>query len=276
MGGIWIRIIAVMFISVLAISVLSCSQESRMKTSKSGNALPETAAWMKSASAKLESELAARYGESQRLRAQRGLQQIAEFWRAPDGDQAVFTEFVNRNFAGDKTALDTMFSRFQYLFEQAFGHMTEINREFRQQMDLDAGPIQPYDEFFAGYDSSAHLIDDFFNNKLAFAVLLNFPLTTLNERLANGDKWTRREWAETRLAEYFSKRIPAEVNLAVAKVSAESSQYIAEYNIWMHHLIDGQGQRLSRRRCVCCLIGTCVMKSRRTTAMPKTALPSSA
>ena len=35
---------------------------------------------------------------------------------------------------------------------------------------------------FAGYDPSAHVNDDFFANKLAFVVLLNFPLTTLDQR----------------------------------------------------------------------------------------------
>jgi hypothetical protein len=231
---------------VSLIFMLSYSQESGMKKSQTGKNAPQSAApaWMPSAAAKLEKELAAKYGESQRSRAQRGLKQVAGFWRTSDGDQAAFEEFVGRNFAGDPQALDTAFNRFEYLLEQAFGHLNEIGREFRQQTDLDAGPVQAYDEVFSGYDPSAHLLDDFFSNKLAFVVLLNFPLTTLEERLANGDKWTRRQWAETRLAEYFSKRIPAEVNLAIARATADSEQYISEYNIWMHHLIDDQGRRL--------------------------------
>jgi len=69
-------------------------------------------------------------------------------------------------------------------------------------------------------------------------------LTSLQERLAHGETWSRRQWAETRLAERFSKRIPAEVNLAIGRAAAEAAQYIAEYNIWMHHLIDGRGKRL--------------------------------
>jgi len=220
-----------------------------MKTSQNENNRPTgelvvAPAWLKSAEAKLEGELVQKYGEAQRPRIQRGLKQVSEFWRASDGDQAAFEGFIGGNFAGDQGALDTAFGRFEYLLEQAFGHMAEIGREFRQQTDLDAGPVQPYDKVFAGYDPSAHLTDDFFNNKLAFVVLLNFPLTTLNERLAEGDKWTRRQWAETRLAEYFSKRIPAEVNLAISKATAESGQYISSYNIWMHHLIDDQGRRL--------------------------------
>ncbi len=234
---------------LVSILSLSCSKESQMDTSQAGSSklASQSAAppgWITSAAAELESELVTKYGESQRSRAQRGLRQIAEFWRASDGDAAVFKEFVGRNFAGDQAALDLMFGRFESLLEQAYGHMAEISREFRTQTDLDAGPVQPYDEVFAGYDPSAHLKDDFFDNKLAFVVLLNFPLSTLNERLLQGDQWSRREWAETRLAEYFSKRIPAEVNLAISKAGAESEQYIAEYNIWMHHLNDEQDRRL--------------------------------
>ena len=143
-------------------------------------------AWVKDSSTKLEKELVERYGEAQRQRAARGLRQAGEFWRAEDGDQAAFEEFVRRNFASDQGALDTLFTRYETLLEQLDGHMLELVREFRSQTDLDRGPILPYDEAFAGYDPSAHTGDDLFANKLAFVVLLNFPLTTLDQRLAEG------------------------------------------------------------------------------------------
>ena len=203
-----------------------------------------TPSWVKDSVAKMERELVAKYGESQRARAQRGLQQVAEFWRAEDGDASVFEDFVRANFAGDQATLDTMFNRLESLLEQLGGHMHEINREFRQQSDLDLGPVLPFDEIIAGYDPSAHVLDDFFQNKIAFVVLLNFPLTTLDQRLKEGPSWSRRQWAEARLAEGFSKRIPADVNLGIAQAGAQAEQYIAEYNIWMYHLLDAQGQRL--------------------------------
>jgi hypothetical protein len=205
---------------------------------------PAVPGWIKPTAAKLEDELVKKYGESQRGRLDRGLRQVSEFWRTPDGDQADFERFVRKSFAGDQASLDIMFNRFQYLLEQSFGHMAEIARELRQQTDLDAGPVEPFDEIFAGYEPSAHLIDDFFSNKLAFVVLLNFPLTGLEERMAEGEKWTRRQWAESRLAECFSRRVPANVTLAISKAGAESGQYISEYNLWMHHLLDDQGRRL--------------------------------
>ena len=193
---------------------------------------------------KVESDLVAKYGEAQRPRIQRGLKQVADFWRAEDGDAAAFEDCVRTNFAGDQTTLDALFSRMELILESIDGHMLEISRDLRQQSDLDLGLIYPYDEIMAGYDPSAHISDDLFANKLAFTVLLNFPLTTLEQRLSEGEKWSRRQWAEVRLAQRFSKRVPADVNLAVARATSEASQYVATYNIWMHHLVDDKGQRL--------------------------------
>jgi hypothetical protein len=215
--------------------------EIEMPASRSDN---QTLPWMKSATEKVQAQLIAKYGESQRARAERGLRQVAEFWRAEDGDAAAFEEFILSNFAGDQATLDTMFERIQRLLEQLNGHMQEIGREFRQQADLDLGPVLPFDDLFAGYDPSAHIVDDFFNNKLAFVVLLNFPLTTLEERISQGPNWSRRQWAAARLAESFSKRIPAAVNLDVARAAAESDSYISQYNIWMFHVLDPSGKRL--------------------------------
>jgi hypothetical protein len=193
---------------------------------------------------KSEKALITKCGEGQRTRIQRGLKQVSEFWNDKDGDAAAFEDFVSTNFAGDQATLDTVFNRLQDLLEQYYGHTQEIGRVFRSQADLDRGPILPIDDIFAGYDPSAHFSDDAFQNKIAFVVLLNFPLTTLEQRLTEGQNWSRRQWAEARLAQNFSKRIPADVTLAISNASAESGKYIAEYNVWMHHLVNDKGERL--------------------------------
>ena len=189
-------------------------------------------------------ELVAKHGAAERDRIARGLRQAGEFWRPSDGNDAAFADFVRTNFAGDAAARDALFARLELAMETLDGHMLEIGRDFRRQSDLDLGPIRPFDETLAGYDPSAHVSDDFFANKLAFTVLLNFPLTTLDERLAAGETWSRRQWAEARLAQRFGKRIPAEVNLAIGQAASDAARYIAEYNIWMHHVVDGNGARL--------------------------------
>lgn len=204
---------------------------------------PSHSQWMTASIDKMEQELVAKYGEGQRARVKRGLGQVANFWRSEDGDAASYEEFVRRNFAGEQAKLDEMFNRFEWLSEKIGGHMNELTLAFRWQSDLDIGPILPFDEIFAGYNPGAHITDDFFKNKLAFVVLLNFPLTTLNQRLSEGATWTRRQWADARLAQGFAKRIPAEVNQAISEANAAADQYIAEYNIWMHHVVDDQGNR---------------------------------
>ena len=174
---------------LICILFLTFSLETQMK------AQITSLVWMKDSQAKLEKELSAKFGDSQQPRIQKGLKQVADFWRVEDGDAAAFEDFVRTNFAGDQTTLDVMFNRFENLFEQLSGHMNEIGLAFRQQSDLELGPIYPFDEIFAAYSPDAHITDDFFKNKLAFIVLLNFPLTTLNERLVNGEQWSRRRAA---------------------------------------------------------------------------------
>jgi len=199
---------------------------------------------MKETMKKLENELAAKYGEAERPRFQRGMEQAARFWRKEDGDEAAFAGVVRQFMASDSAARNALFSRMEFALESLDGHMNEIARDFRRQADLDLGQIYPFDEVLGGYDPSAHFVDDSFRNRLAFAVLLNFPITTLEQRLAEGEGWTRRQWAEARLAERFSKRVPAQVNLQITEAAADADRYISQYNIWMHHLVDPKGQRL--------------------------------
>ncbi len=193
---------------------------------------------------KLATELATKYGESERSRIERGLNQAARFWRKEDGNEADFAEVAREQIAQDSAVRNALFSRMEFGLESLDGHMNEIARDFRRQSDLDIGEIYPFDEILAGYDPAAHVNDDFFSNRLAFAVLLNFPVTTLEQRLTEGESWSRKQWAEARLAERFTKRVPADVNLAIADARAGADRYIARYNIWTHHLVDAKGQRL--------------------------------
>ncbi len=206
-------------------------------------AQPPISDWTPAAMVRAERVLVDRYGEAQRARAQRGIKQVAAMWRAEDGDAAVFEELVSTQFAGDTAALDALFVRFEHMFEQIDGHMQELTRELHVPQDLELGPLLPVDEFFAGYDPGAHLTDDFFTNRLAFVALLNFPLTTLEERSGARD-WSRRHWAEVRLAQRFARRVPADVQLAVGEAQARNEQYINGYNIWMNRVLAPGGMRL--------------------------------
>ncbi len=200
-------------------------------------------AWFKDKSPALETALVGKHGESQRPRIQRGITQVAELWRDSDGDAAAFADFVTGNFAPEGPVLDALFTRFQRRLEVIDGHLVELGYEFRLHTDLDRGETLPFDETFAGYALGAHVNDDLFGNKLAFVALLNFPLTTLDERLGAGTRWTRRQWAEARLASRFEQRVPASVLQEISKALSDADLYINQYNIWAHHLTTPDGGR---------------------------------
>ena len=231
-------------VTVTVLWVAGCGTEITVKPGDPVVPAVVRPAWLDDAVSTAKDAIIDRYGESVRSRAHRGLEQVARFWLESDGDASTFETFALRNFAGDDETRDVMFGRFERLLEQIDGHMNEVTVALRSHADLDRGLILPFDELFAAYDPSAHLSSDFFQNKISFVVLLNFPVAALDEKLTEGANWSRRRWAEVRLADKFAKRIPAEVNSAVAEAYAASSQYIAEYNIWMHHLLTEDGERL--------------------------------
>ncbi|ABS28021.1 hypothetical protein [Anaeromyxobacter sp. Fw109-5] len=208
------------------------------------SAIPQPPRGLRPAVARAVAALAARHGEPERARVARGVAQAAAFWRPADGDAKAFEAFCAEHFLPRGEALDATFARLERSFEALDGHALEIYRELSRYAQLDEGPMRPVDALLAAHDPSAHLVDDLFAGKIAFVALLNFPLTTLDERLAGGEGWSRREWAEARLANRFARRVPAAVNQGIARASADADLYIADYNLHMHHVLAEDGRRL--------------------------------
>ena len=46
------------------------------------------------------------------------------------------------------------------------------------------------------------------------------------------------------MGDIFSSRIPSELNQQAAKISAEADAYIADYNIYMGHLLSSENKKL--------------------------------
>ena len=160
------------------------------------------------------------------------------------GDARAFEALCAAQFRPRGPALDRTFARLEAALEALDGHGVEIGRALSSHAQLDLGPMEPVDALLAAHDPAAHLVDDLFDGKVAFAALLNFPLTTLDERLTRGAGWSRRAWAEARLAERFARRVPAPVNQAIARAAAEADLYIADYNVYAHHVLSERGERL--------------------------------
>ncbi len=191
--------------------------------------------------ARAKAQLIAKHGPAHRERIERGVDQVAKLWRKGDGD---LVELCTDQFVTDPAARDALFNRLQTTLEQIRGHFLELGRTVRWATEVESGPILPVDQLLASYDAGAHVIDDLFRTKVGFAALLNFPLTTLAERIRDAASYGRRAWAEVRLTGLFDTRIPGELAQAASAAEAAADQYIAGYNLWMHHVLAGDGKRL--------------------------------
>jgi hypothetical protein len=184
--------------------------------------------------------LVGRFGEEARERARRGVRQAGERWWAEDGDAAALQTLAEAQFLVAPEALDATARHLEYAFEMLDGHFLEAGRELSRFQDLDEGPLQPVDELLAAYGPAAHVLEDLFRNGTAFVVLLNYPLTTLEQRLAEGRSWSREQWALARLAARFEFRLPATVLQEIDRAGAAAGRYIDGYNVRMDKLRRGE------------------------------------
>jgi len=179
-----------------------------------------------------------KYGEGERERIQRSINQMANFWTEEDGSKKDFFDFALENFVPQGEKLDLVFDRLSNYFEVLGGHFNKITLELNRQLHLDLGEILPVDLMFAGYDPSANLINDFFKNKIAFYVILNFPNYSLQEKNTLGAKWTRKQWAFARMGDIFTSRVPSEYLQKISEASTKADSYISQYNIFVGNLVD--------------------------------------
>jgi hypothetical protein len=188
-----------------------------------------------------KAKLIAKYGEANRAAIERGVDQVASLWRASDGDLVAFCE---EQFVADPKGRDALFERLQEVAEQMKGHFLELGRTLRWNTEVDTGPMAAVEPLLAGYDPGAHVTEDMFQSKVAFAALLNFPLTKLADRLRDGEQYSRRQWAEVRLTGKFDTRVPGALLAARSAAEAAADRYIAGYYLWMHHVLAEDGKRL--------------------------------
>ncbi len=182
------------------------------------------------------------YGEAGKGRLEKGVRQVASLWTEKDGNEKDFQDFCQQYFVNDPVKLNELFARLTANFESIFGRFNMISLDLKRGMHLDIGEMLEVDQLFAAYEPGSHFVDDFFDNKLAFITSLNFPFYSLKEKEELGTKWTRKEWAEVRMGDMFTARIPAEVNVRMSEALTASDNYISNYNIYMGNLLDDQGK----------------------------------
>lgn len=176
-----------------------------------------------------------------KLRFKRGIVQAQKLWNESDGSVEDFQNFIQDNFYSEGPKLDTLFEKVQRNLEIIKGHFNKMMLDTKMPVALEWGEITDIDRMFDSYDPSSHLESDLYKNKIAFTILLNFPYYSLEEKRANEDKWSRKEWAYARLGDLFTSRVKSRLLQDFAKVNSEADAYIYEYYIHMGNIIDDEG-----------------------------------
>ncbi|MCL2414191.1 MAG: hypothetical protein FWC94_02935 [Bacteroidales bacterium] len=189
------------------------------------------------------SELSALH-PNQTERIEIGVRQAASLWFSRDGSDADFRELSLNNFVACPDELGLLFERLQRNFEILTGFLHKINVRLRMPLDIYLGDIMPVDRLFGGFSPFAHLNEDMFDNKIAFAVLLNFRTFTLEEKNRYGANWTRTQWAHARMGERFTSRVPSELRQEFSRIFTQVDTWRTDYNFYMGQLRTSDGRAL--------------------------------
>jgi hypothetical protein len=181
-------------------------------------------------------ELAKKYPQD-KDRINKGVNQSAELWNKDDGSEKDFKEFCIKNFVESKD-INKLLEKFERKYEKIDGHFTALLLELRHELDEDTGPMDNADNLFSSFNPATHLSDDLFKTKIAFLALLNFEAKDLKEKLKDGHKWSREQWATSRLAERHLFRIPSEIQREITNTYSKSAEYVYGYNIPMGRIRD--------------------------------------
>jgi hypothetical protein len=192
----------------------------------------------------VEKELLQKYSTADTFRIKKGVRQVASFWTEEDGSIDEYKNFCMDNFIDSKDELAKIFEKISRNMEILSGNMNRIIMDLKSPLDLDVGEINKIDMMFGSYNPASHLQEDFYKNKIAFYILLNFPFYSLEKKYNLGDKWTREEWAYARLGDYYISRVPGDIVQQYSQILTNTDAYIAEYNIYMGHVLNDESEKL--------------------------------
>jgi hypothetical protein len=79
---------------------------------------------------KIKGLLLQKFGQTQKFRIEKGVDQAASLWRKSDGTAEDFEQFCKQYFIGTEELLDVNFKRLEANFETLAGHFNKMRRFF--------------------------------------------------------------------------------------------------------------------------------------------------
>ena len=189
-------------------------------------------------------QMVEKFGTNHKNQITTGINQVQQLWQEKDGTEDEMIEFCLNNFITDKTEKEMCFQKVSTNFEQLSGLLVEMDRTLTWGMQIDEGPITSIDPLFSQFSLFPYVGSTMFDTKIAFWVLLNYPIYSTEQCAAKGAKWNSKKWAEILLAQQFQSRVPGKVAEANHTSRIDADNYISNYNIYMHNVVDKNNKRM--------------------------------
>ena len=123
----------------------------------------------KSSVVKVKKQLGDKYVD-QKFKIDRGVLQVANLWRQSNGNKEEFEKFCIENYISDENERELVFHKISRNLEALTGRFNQLALTLLEPLHLDIGKIHKIDHMFGAYNVGAHLWDDFYKNKIAFAI----------------------------------------------------------------------------------------------------------
>ena len=188
-------------------------------------------------------ELKTKYPQGNHDAISRGVKLTAGFWNENDGNDEDFRQFCLQYYEADDIKRELLLQRYRTHLENVYGRLGQISKALQFPIHVGREPLLPVDEVFAAWSPYAHLNDDWFKNKLAMILHLNFPFHTLEERSAIESSWTDAQRAAANLGANFASRVPADIQQESSEIAMRAELYISDYNFYMNNITDEKGKK---------------------------------
>lgn len=215
----WNTMISVVFL-VFFISSISFGQHSASSISKND---------IEKAIKKLKNS----YDSENAPRIERGVRHMASLWFEENGSSDDFIDFCVKQFISSGPELQNAFRIAEQQFEAINGYRRELSLALDYPIVTKTRPLTELDRLF----SHARLDIDFYKNKLALAIALNFPYYSNAEKESLGADWSRQKWAMVRLGDKFDVRTDSDKEPEPKPLPDKLRDYTSLYIISMDHIL---------------------------------------
>lgn len=198
-------------------------------------------------------ELSSKHQLIDTLLAAKGVRQAARMWQADSLPAADFAAFCLQNWiARDSDKEQVLIRAADHLNNHRYFGAAGSATDYYYRH---TGKKMAIDNMFDKSLPRLSLTPAYYKNKIPYYIALNFPQYTLEEKESLGRNWDMKEWAYARMGDRFTSpankgrnNTQGHSNVSgtndkdpLLKLSA--SKYIADYNIYMGHVLDPKGKK---------------------------------